>query len=62
MYVIFIQWKHCKIPIITLGLIFCSKGFFIRWTYFRESLFLEGLIIGRNIVFQNGLGLTIKTA
>ena len=25
-------------------------------------LFLEGLIIGRNFAFQNGLGLTIKTA
>ena len=26
------------------------------------SLFLEGLIIGRNFAFQNELGLTIKTA
>ena len=30
------------------------------WAYFRGSLFLEGLIIGRNFAFQNGLGLTIK--
>ena len=29
--------------------------------YFRGSLFSEGLIIGRNFAFQNGLGLTIKT-
>ena len=26
------------------------------------GLFLEGLIIGGNFAFQNGLGLTIKTA
>ena len=32
------------------------------WAYFRGSLFSEGLIIGRNFEFQNGLGLTIKTA
>ena len=32
------------------------------WAYFRGSLFSEGLIIGRNFAFQNGLGLTIKTA
>ena len=30
------------------------------WAYFRGSLFLEVLIIGRNFAFQNGLGLTIK--
>ena len=32
------------------------------WAYFRGSLFSEGLIIGRNFAFQNGLDLTIKTA
>ena len=32
------------------------------WAYFRGNLFSEGLIIGRNFAFQNGLGLTIKTA
>ena len=32
------------------------------WAYFRGRLFLEGLIIGRNFAFQNGLDLTIKTA
>ena len=30
------------------------------WAYFRESLFSEGIIIGRKFAFQNGLGLTIK--
>ena len=29
---------------------------------FSGSLFSEGLIIGRNFTFQNGLGMTIKTA
>ena len=32
------------------------------WAYFRGSLFSEGLIIGGNFAFQNGLDLTIKTA
>ena len=32
------------------------------WAYFRGSLFSEGLIIARSFAFQNGLGLTIKTA
>ena len=39
----------------------CSEGFFC-WAYFRGSLFSKGLNIGRNFAFQNGLGLTIKTA
>ena len=30
--------------------------------YFRGSFFSEGLIIGGNFTFQNGLGLTIKAA
>ena len=29
---------------------------------FSDELNLEGLIIGMNFAFQNGLGLTIKTA
>ena len=29
------------------------------WAYFRGSLFSEGLIIGGNFAFQNGLDLTI---
>ena len=49
-----------KIPIIVPGLIFIQKAF--CWAYFRGSLFSEGIIIGRNFAFQNGLGLTIKTA
>ena len=32
------------------------------WAYFWGSLFSEELIIGGNFAFQNGLGLTIKTA
>ena len=32
------------------------------WAYFRGSLFSERLTIGGNFAFQNGLGLTIKTA
>ena len=47
-----------KIPIISPGLIFFQKVF--CWAYFRESLFSQGLIIGRHFAFQNGLGLTIK--
>ena len=45
-----------KIPIISTGRIFVQKA------YFQRSLFSEGLIIGRNFAFQNGLDLTIKTA
>ena len=50
-----------KIPIIAY---ICSKGFFggLFWWAFRLSLFFEGLIIQRNLAFQNGLGSTIKTA
>ena len=44
-----------KTPIMSPGLIFVQKAFSL-------GLFLEGLIIGRNFAFQNGLGLTIKTA
>ena len=32
------------------------------WAYFWRSLFSEGLIIGGNFAFQNGLNMTIKTA
>ena len=32
------------------------------WAYFRGSLFSERLIIGRNFAFQNGFGLSLKTA
>ena len=31
------------------------------WVYFRGKLSSEGLIIGRNFAFQNGLSLTLKT-
>ena len=43
-----------KIPIISPGLIFVQKAFLVA--YFRGSLFLEGLIIGGNFAFENGLG------
>ena len=46
---------YSKIPIISPGLISVQKAVLL-------SLFSEGLIIGRNLLFQNGLGLTIKTA
>ena len=49
-----------KSPIISPGLRFVQKGF--CWAYFRGSLFSEGLIIGRNFAFQNGFGLSVKTA
>ena len=48
-----------KIPIISPGLIFVQKAFLLA--YFWGSLFLEGLIIGRNFAFQNGLDLTMET-
>ena len=44
-----------KIPIITAGLTFVQKAVLL-------GLSLEGFIIGTNFAFQNGLGLTIKTA
>ena len=52
--------EYRKIPIISPRLIFAQKAF--CWAYFRGGLFSEGLIIGRNLAFQNGLGLTIETA
>ena len=42
-----------------------SEGYLrlrFKGAYFQEGLFSEGLIIGGNFTFQNGLGLTIKTA
>ena len=51
-------FTHRKIPIISPGLIFVQKAFLLG----LFSSFSEGLIIGRNFAFQNGLGLTTKTA
>ena len=48
-----------KIPIISPGLIIVQKVF--CWAYFWGSLISEGLVIGGNFAFQNGLGLTITT-
>ena len=55
-----VEFKYHKIPIIGPGLIVLQKSF--CWAYFRGSLFSEERIIGGNLAFQNGLGLTIKTA
>ena len=44
-----------KIQIIRPGLKFVPKAFML-------GIFSEGLIIGGNFAFQNGLALTIKTA
>ena len=44
-----------KIPIISPGLIFVQKAFWL-------GLFSKGLVIGRNFAFQNGFVLSIKTA
>ena len=55
-----LQFTYCKIPIISPGLYLFKRLF--CWAYFPGSLFSEGLIIGRNFAFQNGFGLTIKTA
>ena len=46
---------YCKIPIISPGLMFVQKAVLL-------SLFSEGLVIGSNFAFQNGFGLSIKTA
>ena len=46
-------------PIISPGLIFVQKAFLVD--LFSGSLFSEGLIIGWNFAFQNGLDLTTKT-
>ena len=49
------QPQYRKIPIVSPGLIFVQKTLLL-------CLFSEGLIIGRNFAFQNGFGLTLKTA
>ena len=46
--------SYRKLPIISPVLIFVQKAFL-------PGLFSEGLIIGRNFAFQNGLDLTIET-
>ena len=59
MYVLTLADLECsayrKIPIVSPGLIFVQKAVFL-------GSFSDGLIIGRNFAFQNGLGLTIKAA
>ena len=53
--------EYRKIQIVSPGLIFVQKAFLLG-LFSGELIFSERLIIGRNFVFQNGLGLTIKTA
>ena len=45
--------KYHRILIISPGLNLFKRLYY--WAYFQGSLFSEGLIIGRNFVFQNGL-------
>ena len=47
--------EYRKIPIISPGLIFVPKAFLL-------GLFSEGLNIGGNFAFQNGLDFSVKTA
>ena len=54
--------SYHKIPIISPGLILILFKTLFCWACLRGSLFSEGPIIGRNSAFQNGLGLTTKTA
>ena len=49
---------HRKIPKISPGLLFVRKAILVGIFHFVEAL----SITERNSVFQNGLGLTIKTA
>ena len=60
------NWKYeqviyRKIPIISPGVIFVQKAFLLD-LFWAGNLFSDRLIIGKNFAFQNGLGLTIKTA
>ena len=52
---VYLVFYTFKIQIISPGLIFVQKAFSL-------VLFSEGLVIGRNFAFQNGFGLSIKTA
>ena len=51
--------RYRKIPLISSGLIFVQKALLLGLVL--GSLFSEGLIIGGNYAFQNGLDLTINT-
>ena len=51
--------RNRKIPIISPGLILLQRAFLVD--LFSGSSFSEGLIIGRDFAFQNGLELTTKT-
>ena len=51
--------RYRKTPIISPGLIFVQRV--LLWILFPGGLFSEGLSIGRDFAFQNGLELTTKT-
>ena len=50
----------CNVTMSNTGLIFIQKAFMLG--LFLGELFSEGLMIGTNFAFQNGLGLTIIKA
>ena len=52
--------KYCKILIISPELIFVQKAFSLG--LFSGELIFGGACYRRNFAFQNGLGLSIKTA
>ena len=51
-----------KIPIISPGLIFVQKAFPVAGLIFGGAYFRRGLLSKGLFAFQNGLGLSIKTA
>ena len=55
------NWIYREIPTVSPGLIFVQKAFLLG-LFSGGVYFTEGLIIGRNFTFQNGLRLIIKPA
>ena len=55
-----IAFIYCKVPIIILGPVFVQKALLLG--LFSGELIFGGAYSWRNFVFQNGLGLTTKTA
>ena len=54
-----VRFGSAAVRLAYLYILFLQKAFLLA--YFRGSLFSEELVIGRNFVFQNGFGLSIKT-
>ena len=48
-------FKYRKIPIMSPGLVYVQRAGFILLGLFRESLFSDGLVVGRNLLFKLGL-------